>query len=89
MTIAPFGYVLFVELDRYGLQVTIWETLNEAEAALRDVAASIWPDLRDDEIVEVFAEAGGRVHLYACTVKRNVQSSAELQPFTGAASAVA
>jgi hypothetical protein len=76
----PFAFVVYVE--HYGDEpwVSLYRTLDEAEAALRDLAAAnVVQRPRDDEIVETLAECGERVRVFACTT--------ELEPFTRTAKA--
>ena len=85
----PFGYALFIERDAKP-QVWIYQTLEEAETALRACAAGLWvrPSC-DEEIIETFAEDGTRVHIFACTynARTRKQTSVELKPFTRAKAA--
>jgi hypothetical protein len=77
----PFAFVLYIERDNDERLVSLWQTLDAAEEALRDYAASTFVGLCDGEIVEALAEDGIRVRIFACTEKRNMQTSTELQPF--------
>jgi hypothetical protein len=76
----PFAYVLYI-YSRTREFVSLYQSLDEAEEALRDYAASTFVGLCDGEVVEALAEDGIRVRIFACTEKRNMQTSTELQPF--------
>jgi hypothetical protein len=78
----PFAFVLYIERDNDEHHlVSLWQTLDAAEEALRDYAASMFVGFCDGEVVETLAEDGIRVRIFACTEKRNMQTSTELQPF--------
>jgi hypothetical protein len=85
----PYAYVLYIDRGTEEHLVSLHQTLNGAEAALRDYAASIFVGgLCDGEIVETLAGlCGERVRIFACTEKRNTQVSTELQPFARTAKA--
>ena len=81
----PFAHVLYIEHDNGAHCVSIHTTLDEAEAALRAYAAMVFVDgesLADDEIIETLATYNEYARIYACTVKRDLQISTELAPFT-------
>jgi hypothetical protein len=82
----PFAYALFIERNSER-SVSLYQTMPEAEEALREYSASRFVGLCDDEITEVLAEHGTRVHIYAVTQKRNKQISTELKPFARAMAA--
>jgi hypothetical protein len=77
----PFAYVLYIERDSDEHLVSVHRSLDEAEAELRAFAANIVLDPSDDEIVDFLCEYGEHARIYACTIKRNTQTSAELTPF--------
>jgi hypothetical protein len=81
----PFAYVLYIGHDK--AEVSLHRTLDEAEEALRDFAATIVVGPADDDIPEVLAEDGVHVRLFALTMKRNKQSSVDLRPFARSAKA--
>jgi hypothetical protein len=88
----PFAHVLYIEHDNDEHCVSVHQTLDEATAALRAYAAMVFVDgesLADDEIIETLATHNEYARIYACTVKRNVQHSAELVPFAGGKAAAA
>jgi hypothetical protein len=75
----PFAYVLYIDRGTEEHLVSLYQSLDEAE--LRAYAATIVVGPSDDEIVEILAEDGIHARIYACTMKRNTQTSAELTPF--------
>jgi hypothetical protein len=76
----PFAYVLYVEHGNAGREVFLYQTMDEAEEALRNfVAALVVGHCRDDEIVETLEECGEHARVFACT--------AELEPFVRGATA--
>jgi hypothetical protein len=91
----PFAHVLYIE--RSGEPepwVSLYQTLPEAEAALRSYTAAIFvgglDGIPDDQIIETLAEHdASEVHIYAVTIDRrnNEQASAEVQPFARAKAA--
>jgi hypothetical protein len=83
----PFAYVLHIERDSAEHLVSLYQSLDEAENALRAYAATIFAGPGDDEIVEMLAEDGLHVRIFACVMKRNTQISTELKPFTRTAKA--
>jgi hypothetical protein len=86
----PFAYALYVEHDNDEHYVSVHQTLDEAEAALRAYAATIFVGANDDgEILEILAEHGEHARLFACTAKHNVQYSTQLVPFADGKAAAA
>jgi hypothetical protein len=75
------AYVLYIERDTEEHLVELYQSLDEAEDALRDYAATIFIAPRDGDIVEVLAESGIRPRIFACTLVRGKQRSIELMPF--------
>jgi hypothetical protein len=78
----PFAYVLIAE-RRGDLepQISLYQTLEAAEAALRAYAANLYVGLGDDEIVETLSADEHCAHIYAVRSKRGGQASVEVQPF--------
>jgi hypothetical protein len=75
-------YVLLIEYSDDEPFVTLHQSLDDAEDALREIAARIWAGPQaDEDMLEVFAKYGHRVRVFACTMKRNVQTSTEITPF--------
>ena len=83
----PFAYVLYIEHDTAEHFVSIHQSLNEAEEALRAFGATIVAGPCDEDLVETLAEYNEHARIYACTMKRNMQISTELEPFTRTAKA--
>jgi hypothetical protein len=84
----PFAYVVYVDRGTEEHLVSLWQSLDEAEDALRDYARTIFVGpTDDDDIVEVLAEDGKHVRIFACTWKHKKWISTELEPFTGTAKA--
>jgi hypothetical protein len=84
----PFAYVLFINRGNEERLVSLHQSLDEAEDALRAYARTVFVSPGDDdELVEALAECDEHVHIFACTMKRNTQISTELQPFTRATEA--
>jgi hypothetical protein len=83
----PYAYVLYIDRGTEEHLVSLHQTLDGAEAALRAYAAKIVIGPSDDDIVETLAEDGIHVRIFACTEKRNMQISTELQPFARTAKA--
>jgi hypothetical protein len=77
----PFAYVLYIDRGTREHLVSLHQSLDEAEDALRAYAKTIVIGPSDNEIVEVLAEDGTHARLFACSMKRNVQFSTELVPF--------
>jgi hypothetical protein len=70
----PFAYVLYVVHDNAKHEVFLYQTLGEAEQALRDFTKTlVVGSCADDEIIETLAECGERARIFVCT--------AELKPF--------
>jgi hypothetical protein len=82
----PFAYVLYIH-SRTREFVSLHQSLDEAEDALRAYAGTIFIDLSDDNIVETLTEDGTHVRIFACTMERNKQISTKLKPFTHTAEA--
>jgi hypothetical protein len=79
----PFAYVLYIDRGAEEHLVSL-----EAEDALRDYAGTIFVGpTDDDDIVEVLAEDGKHVRIFACTLKHKKWISTELKPFTRAKAA--
>jgi hypothetical protein len=76
----PFAYVLYID-SRTREFVSLHQSLDTAEDALRTYAASIFAGLNDNEIVETLTEDGTYVRLFACARERNKQNSTKLKPF--------
>jgi hypothetical protein len=85
----PFAYVLYVDRGTEEHLVSLYQSLDEAEDALRDYAETIFAGPADDDIVEILAEEDVRARIFACTFKRNRQSSVELVPFADGKAAAA
>jgi hypothetical protein len=85
----PFAYVLYIDRGAEEHLVSLYQSLDDAEAALRAYAQTIVIGPSDSEIVEVLAEDGVRARIYACTQQRRGQSSVELVPFADGTAAAA
>jgi hypothetical protein len=81
MKTEPFAYVLYIDRGTEEHFVWLYQSLDEAGDALRAYAATIVYSPSDDEIAEILAEDGIHARIYACTMKRNTQASAEVTPF--------
>jgi hypothetical protein len=77
----PYAYVLYIDRGAKEHLVSGWQSLDDAEAALRDFAATIFVGPTDDEIIEALAEEGIHARIYALTEKRGKQISVEVTPF--------
>ena len=76
----PFAYVLYVVHDTAEREVFLYQTLGEAEQALRDFTATlVVTPCADEEIIEMLAECGESARIFICT--------AELEPFARTAKA--
>jgi hypothetical protein len=76
----PFAYVLYVVHENAETEVCIYETLGEAEQALRDFTATlVVGPCADDEVMDTLASCHESARIFACT--------AELEPFARAAKA--
>jgi hypothetical protein len=61
-------YVLAVwKNDEGRLYVRIYQTLAEARAALRAMAAEIWVGLADSEIVDQFVDKDTLINMFECS----------------------
>ena len=70
----PFAYVLYVVHDNAEHEVFLYQTLGEAEQAVRDLRATLTVGpCADDEIIDTLAECGESARIFVCT--------AELEPF--------
>jgi hypothetical protein len=79
---APFAYVLYIDRGTEEHLVSLYQSLDEAEDALRDYAGTIFVGGDDDDdIVKVLADYGSQTRIFACTLKRGQQISTELNPF--------
>jgi hypothetical protein len=81
----PFAYVVLVEYGRYVYAVSAHSDIDDAEDALRGYAATFLAngdEFPDHEIVEAFADDGGRVSVFACAMRDKIQTSGEVEPFT-------
>lgn len=88
MKTEPFAYVLYIDRGTGEEHlVSLYRSLDEAEDALRAFARTIVIGPSDSEIVEVLAEDGLHVRIYAVTQKKNAQVSTELVPFADTAEA--
>jgi hypothetical protein len=76
----PFAYVLYIH-SRTREFVSLHQSLDEAEEALRAYAGTIFVRLNDNEIVETLTDDGMYVRIFACAMERNTQISTELRPF--------
>jgi len=84
----PFAYVLYIDRGTEEHLVSLHQSLDEAEDALRAYAGTIFVGVTDDDdIIETLAEDDKHVRIFACTLKRNTQISTELKPFTRAKAA--
>jgi hypothetical protein len=78
---APFAFVVCIEPNA---RLLVHRNLEEAENALRDYAASVFVGAcSDDEIIEMLAETGHGVRIFACSydARRRIQASVEVKPF--------
>jgi len=78
----PFAYVLYIDRGNQEHLVSLHQSLDEAEDALRDYAGTIFVGPTDDDIVGALAEDGKHARIFACTLKHKKQISTELKPFT-------
>jgi hypothetical protein len=76
----PYAYVLYVEHGNAGHEVFLYQTMEEAEEALRNLVRKlVVGHCRQDEIVLTLEECGVHVRIFACT--------AEFEPFVRGATA--
>ena len=81
----PFAYVVLIERGCDIEEISVHPNLEDAEDALHGYAANTFvggDEYPDHEIVETFAEDGARVRIFAFVMRRKVQTSFELEPFT-------
>jgi hypothetical protein len=79
----PFAYVLYIEHDKGTHFVSVHQTLDEAEAELREFAESERFDgkVSDNELVEMLAEYREYPRIYAVAKQRGRQVSTDIWPF--------
>ena len=66
MSSAPLAFVLWIWRSKRQTRVSVHNSLEDAEQALRDFAAGIFTGLTDDDLLDVLEADGAEVHLYGC-----------------------